>query len=146
MVAISERTHVYGFWFVPGDNMDWQGSLTKQDGEPWEFNYRLRYYKDDKAFGSNDEKRCHTMRANPDLPDDEARDKLVQQLPQLLRMIESQFGHPHQELIVDCRGDDPKLIFELGACPFMHIKVGEEAKKYAQDNGMDGGIIGPADA
>jgi hypothetical protein len=129
-VDLSADIHIYGIWFVPGGNKDWMASLSKKDGEPWKLHYRFRYYRDDLAFDSDDIKSGYTATAVDD--SDESRDRLLGCLKTLVPMTEQNMGNPADFLLLDCRGDDPKVFFEFGSRPWSNIKMLSREEAIAQ--------------
>jgi hypothetical protein len=57
-IEVNERT--VGFWFVTIPNGDWMAGLQALDGGRFKLQYRFRYYKDSKAFGSDDKKNWYS--------------------------------------------------------------------------------------
>lgn len=55
MIEIKEGNYYVGIWFIGGQEKDWMLCLYRE-GDEWKIQYRWRYYKDQKAFGSKDEK------------------------------------------------------------------------------------------
>lgn len=129
-VELGPDIHIYGIWFVPGPNQDWMGSLTKKDGEPWQMKYRFRYYADDKAFDSQNRKSGYTVTANDDT--DKTRDHIVAGTNKLVEIIEERFQNKADFVLLDCRGDDPKVLFEIGSRPWANMKMLSREEAIAQ--------------
>lgn len=125
-------TYVYGIWFQPGEGRDLMAVMTKEDGENWVLKWRFRHYRDSDAFESNDEKSVYVMTSTDD--SEEARDKIINGWKQVCSKLvnETDWGkYDLDEVILDCRGDDSKIFFELGSRPWAHMKqlTEEEARE-----------------
>ena len=60
-IEIKDGTLFSCMWFVEGKGFDWMAAVFKPEGGFWEASYRFRYYHDDKAFHSDDEKFWYSL-------------------------------------------------------------------------------------
>ena len=118
MLNLDKTVWIYGIWSVAGDKKDWLGQLYRDIDNPngWEFLYRFRYHKDDKAFDSDDVKNWYKMKRNGTL------ESVLETIADVLATIEREFGSQAHFTSLECAGDDPKVFFELGAAPWSHVK------------------------
>jgi hypothetical protein len=58
--------HLVGMWYLPlTDDSDWLCGLTELESEKrYQMKFRFRYYKDDKAFDSKDERSSYVTTAD----------------------------------------------------------------------------------
>jgi len=49
---------------------NWMGCVLRQEGEPWKFIYRFRYFQDDKIHDSDDNRTWTEVVPPADRPDD----------------------------------------------------------------------------
>src|SRR5882762_9688868 len=82
-MSIDIDDNILGLWFVAWQGADWMAGLWKTPNGP-EGKYRFRYYKDDKAFGSKDEKRWYVLKPiGAPQPDEE----IVETLSRMAELI-----------------------------------------------------------
>ena len=109
---------VYGIWYVQGKDCDWMGSLSKQDDKVV-LEYRFRYYKDDRAFDSKDTKNWYTGSS----PVEDLEKNLAGFLSGVLPIIEQYLDSKADFVDLQCSGDDPKVLFELGSRPWASLRI-----------------------
>lgn len=124
---INGFTWVYGTWFVgDGATGDWLGTLGKRDGKI-QFEYRFRYYADDKAHDSQDRKSWYAFSAKDD--SDESLQAMLATTQKLLPALAFKYQSAVDFVDLKCNADDPKFLFELGSRPWSHLKHGSDAEK-----------------
>lgn len=116
---IDENT--VGIWYIQlSRRSDWMGSIRRDVSGAFILDYRFRYYKDDKAFDSEDEKHWYKVTSKE-------LQTLLDNTRQLVGAMATVSGGEQWECM---RGErTPKEFFEaFKALPFVHTKVeGEPA-------------------
>ena len=117
-------THIYGIWFIPHKNrqMDWMAQLYVAEGK-WHFEYRFRYYSEDSTnpHDGKDRKSWSGFVA----PDDsiETRDASLIAIQKIIPVLEEELEDKASFVLLDCKPDDPKILFELGSKPWCHVRL-----------------------
>ena len=145
MPNISEKTFIDSIHFCGDDDGDWMATLYRPgDGEPWELEYRFRYYENrgpGTAWDGEDRKSWYQAKA-PDDSEENCR-AMRTALDNLRPALEARYGSSVDVVELQCYGDDPKFIFELGSRDWANIKVGADAEKYMK--GGDGELSVPGE-
>lgn len=121
MIDLSPNTYIYGIWFCYGDDTDWMACLSKKLDGPWTFQYRHRYYADDKAFDSEDRKSWYSWKGQDGT--DESLQKFLGGIGTVTEAIEAQYGNPMDFIQLECLGSDEKVFFEMGSRPWSNMKM-----------------------
>jgi len=102
-----------GIWYVEGNDKNWLLTLFHEDGVV-KGKYRFRYYKDDDAFNSDDEKSWYNMTS----PDSEKR--TIDTIRTVTLMTSIQFKGSITEIL---RGDKSfdDFVADLMKQDFVHI-------------------------
>jgi hypothetical protein len=113
--------YIHSVYFVGnGLDADWMGRMVRDKGQ-WRFEYRFRYYKDDKAFDSKDVKNWYAFAAKE--PGDEGAINLLEGLKKImLPLLEVKFRSKMDVVMLECSTSDPKVLFELGSRPWANVK------------------------
>jgi hypothetical protein len=119
-VSIEVNDRTVGFWFVTIPNGDWMAGLQALDGGRFKLQYRFRYYKDDKAFDSDDKKNWYSGEG-----DDYG--SAVRTLRMVAEALKQQAKGEMWEVL---RGDGTVNDFmdKFMKLPFVHAKKAFEAK------------------
>lgn len=73
MVDITEHGYYVAMWFLSGPGQDMLGVIHRPEGATeLRFDYRFRYYRDQKIWETNDDKRFYAVTFDPDTTDDAA--------------------------------------------------------------------------
>lgn len=110
-------------YYIGNDSGNWMGSLFREDDGPWRFEHRFRYYKDNKAFDSEDTKNWYTMTAKPDIAPEEAVANMKEAIAKLKPTLEKQYDSTLDTIELNCRNDDPKFFFEIASRPWAQVKM-----------------------
>jgi hypothetical protein len=119
-IEIKEGRYISHFWFVDdGGTKDWMACLWRDlaPGSKWHMTYRFRYYQDDKALDSADEKSWMEMEG----PAEKSETKVVQMADEIARMTELHFRGKSYKLVVQS-SDVPAIIQLLKSQVWMHIR------------------------
>lgn len=123
MIEIKPTTRVHALWFVPIETSetdgDWLACVLKQEGEDWRAVYRFRWYRDGKAFDSDDVKSWFVVQTGE--TGDEPPESLVSGLASIASKICN--GEPHKVRYLEVRGDGEKAVEMLRQADFAHIRV-----------------------
>ena len=107
MLDLDETTKVAEIIFMHGTDpkndqkMDLFGYVFKPMGKPWLFEYRFRYYEDNKAFDSDDTKKWYCYK-NKDIK--EGPHNMLKALNNLFKMAETYFKGTVDKLTVNGNG------------------------------------------
>jgi hypothetical protein len=121
MIELGPDVWVHGIWFVGWDGCDWMACIRKANGK-WRLDYRFRYHKDDKAFDSKDEKSWYSAEPK-DGNGEKGLEDLIAGVHEVSKAIADSQNTEVDFLLLDCKGDDPKIIFELGDRPWGNPKM-----------------------
>lgn len=128
MFALEKGMYVSAVWMIPLENArdqggrtyeqaDWFAALLRREGErDFTFEYRFRYYVDDKVYGSSDPQSAYavTMKGKT-----EAEAIAIAQMCAETISKTSQVGCPIHKLVL--RSSDPDFILErMRAEPMLH--------------------------
>jgi hypothetical protein len=119
MIELSDKVWVYGMWFVQGNDVDWMACIRKVEGK-WRLDYRFRHYRDDKVYDSEDEKRWFSAVAKSE---DTPLEPMVKTVHEAAKVLADAQGTQVDFLLLECQGDDPKIIFHLGLRDHVHMKT-----------------------
>ncbi len=108
-----ETDHIISVWFISTPGADWMAKLWVREGVPMGC-YRFRYYKDEKTFGSEDEKHWYAMRAPKDSNPDE--------LAAIIENIASHLPDVITRDMVEVNGDVFKMLELLADRPWSHVQ------------------------
>lgn len=127
LVDAMNGEHVYqdSVWFCGGRRGDWMGRIFKHDGK-WCAVYRFRYYRDDKAFDSQDRKSWHALVGDND--SEETLDEIRKAFDRLKPLMELQYGMQVEVIEFQCFNDDPKFTAELAKRPWTHVRQATPAE------------------
>lgn len=122
MIELSKDIYIYGIWFCGNGKQDWMACLSRKDGEGWKLQYRFRYYSDDLAFESKDTKNWYSFTCTDS--SDECGRVTAEKVNELVHsMLGRDMGTTIDFVDLQCRGDDPKVFFEMGSRPWSNMKV-----------------------
>lgn len=114
-----EGRYVSACYFLSGkEPMDIMGWLYRDAGGPWQFEYRFRYYADEKAYGSADKKSWY----HGELVEKYLSEATVRlKVRDMMDLIASAKGFEVDE--VDIRSSDQQKVVEcLATRPWAHVK------------------------
>lgn len=118
MIEIRETSQFWHMWFVASKEADWLAMLFKHEGESWQCVYRFRYYKDKRAFDSEDVKSWYTIET--DSTESTPPEGLVTAISKIAGLTASQFnGEVHS---IPIRGNGIKAGEILMAEPWAHAQ------------------------
>lgn len=122
-LQLERGNYISRLWFFYRDGVDFDVlmALTRRlpDGD-WLLKYRFRYYRDDKAFDSKDEKSFWTATFSEKLDEAAAVRKVSPIIQKLKVMTRLDFD------VLTIESDDPKLALHLMRQKnFMHMKIQE---------------------
>jgi len=135
-MEITENEYILGVWFANnpeiGNIMLTVYKKDLIDGE-WLLETRFRWYKDNKAFNSNDIKKSSTMMLNKNTSEEEieVKNDIFLKCCKAMGFEETYY--------VPVKGGGKKLVRLLKAQPWAHISVLEEPEKGEGDNGRGKG-------
>lgn len=121
-IEIKKGNYVSRIWFYHGDDdapFDVMAHLWRQlpDGE-WKYEYRFRYYVDNKAHGSADRKSAYLMTFHKVMTEAEVLEHMQPALAGMLALMPD--GFSVEELVIE--SDEPSLVMHLlGKLPHMHM-------------------------
>ncbi len=117
-IVFQEGRYFAALWFVNAadKSCDWLAALWKDKGGDWEAVYRFRYYRDDKAHGSEDQKSWYAVNIPGDAPEGAA----MRGLNVIAGMVAKEYGGEIHK--VPLRSSDPmKCIEALKREPWFHM-------------------------
>lgn len=119
--AFTEKTYIEAVWFVAWTDSDFMGCVYRDGpGEPWRAGYRFRYYRDDKAFGSDDVKNTYRINVPEPQPPD-ARDTLCTAFDVMTQlMADTSKGRRYKTRVCGGLSRFERLATKM---PWMHVKV-----------------------
>jgi hypothetical protein len=130
MFEFTEKTYVDSIWYISDkETGDWMGCIYRQDDGPWVFRYRFRYYKDHKAFESDDEKHWYSYTSPEDINSDEALNQVRTAMTGLKPIMEAKYGGEMDVVELQCKTTDPKFFFEFTSRGWCHIETGRKAEE-----------------
>lgn|GEM_PF-2890071 len=124
ILDIVEGRYFLAVWFVAGAGMDFLGAVFRDAGEKrFHLKYRFRYYRDDKAFDSDDEKSVYHATT-----DNASEAELEAHLDFVTKSLLAA-GMPGPAYKVPLKTSDPQTIMTaIADAPFAYVKaVGAEA-------------------
>lgn len=102
-IEIKKENYYIGLWRASLLNGDFLAVLWKEHADGmYRLKYRFRYYRDEKAFGSDDEKAWYLLTGKTGTPDE--ADHLHAIMTDILRVSGEQFGVCNVQYIA-CNGD-----------------------------------------
>lgn len=122
MIELSKRTWVRGIWLYPIPHGDFMGCMLKEADGVWRIRFRFRYYRDNKAHDSADEKSWYCVEAIKGGPV-RSHQEAWQAFHDAVVKIADALGVKLDYIELDCRGDDERVRTRLGAHPAMHAKM-----------------------
>lgn len=112
---------IYGIWFVPGRGVDYMAKLLRYGGK-LHLHYRFRYHTpgSDPFDGTDRKHWYHAV-----MPDGgaESLTEAADAVNKAVRILEDQFNHKADFVRLECRNDDPKVLFELGSRDWAHVRL-----------------------
>lgn len=125
MIELNDKSYIVGLWFssCPITNNDWLACMIKDPEQPTRYKgwYRFRYVKDDKIWGSEDEKKWTNFTSQDGLTDEDMIK--VMELAQNLRE-----AYPDKDHVI-VKGDLKKMLELVEDKPWMNIKVEKVEKQ-----------------
>lgn len=118
---IFDGRYMSGLWFIQGFDMDWLGTLWRDEGEPFVFDYRFRYYRDNLATAdSKDEKHFFRVSFLPSDTEEFCVGVIKTMVNQLIR---SGFSFDEAMVYMPIKSDDSKEIMSLLSLqPWVHYE------------------------
>lgn len=117
MIELKKGNHYVAIAFVAWDSGDWMVCVWNDQEDTQHLQYRFRYYVDDRAFDSSDEKRWYEA-SGPVMSDDAAINILRAAMTSIALATEAHVA----DLIIIC-GDYKSAFRALHAAPWVHIKM-----------------------
>lgn len=122
MIDVKEGNVFIGIWFVQvTQNCDMTGAAWKEEGKgPWIYRFRYRYYRDDKANDSNDEKRWYQVK----FPEDFTEDQVKKQIEDVIRHSNPILDSSLDFDFVDLRGAKSvdEMLARMAKKSWMHVR------------------------
>lgn len=123
--------YILAYWFAADkDGNDWMITVIKRDNE-WIAEYRFRYRKDEKIFGSKDEKNYYSFK----IPASEPENLVIEKINKIFEIIKLRYSEC--ATFTEVKGDIDKFIYLLAQEKFSNIKImkisnltPEEKKRY----------------
>ena len=103
-IEVNQDTYVRALWYVDAPTFNVLAWMYKPKDKPWCCGFRFRYYRDDKAFNSADEKSGHTMRFKSGEPTSEDLDRCSEALNTTLEKLAMIEDCTWERLDVDATG------------------------------------------
>jgi hypothetical protein len=128
MLQLNEKTRVHAFWFVPhfdeqGEaDADWLGCIFAQEGDvKWRAIYRFRYYNDQVAHDSTDDKQWYTVESRDQ--SEVSLKELAVLMDSIAKMLAGDMPSIVKKVVIDGTGAD--AIEKLAELNFVHIREEE---------------------
>lgn len=108
-MQIKEGRYISHVWFINSAerDKDWMCWVWRDPGEPWQVEYRFRYYKDDKPHDSADEKSAFGLQ----VPSETSEALVIKNMDAIATMVKRQFNG--QLWKVPIESDQPMVAFAL---------------------------------
>lgn len=125
MIDIRPGNYISRIWFLyqPGGcgGFDVLAHLWRRLPEgPWIFEYRFRYYVDEKTHDSKDRKSGYTATVRDAVSEAEIRQKVERALQVILAALPGGFQMDR----TDIETDEPRAVLHLlGKKPYLHLKI-----------------------
>ncbi len=125
MLTLEKGNYISRIWFLykDGATFDVMMVLTRQlPVGPWELKYRFRYYRDNQAFDSKDEKSLWTATFDQKISESEAIRKVAPVLAMLKETTEMNVD------VTVIESDDPLVARrEMSKKPYFHMRREERS-------------------
>jgi len=118
MIEFTENTYCLGIWYLQDETRDWLAAVTRE-GE-FVARYRFRYYRDDKAWDSDDVKNWWEARC-PGKTEDQII-AMIDDVAAALRRQGFSTSEPWRRIV---RGNSEAVLEALKQAPFSHIRQTE---------------------
>src|SRR5262245_6975 len=115
MTIIIDEKFVATWYIALDNNTDWMLGLRHVDGKKYRFDYRFRYYRDAKTFGSDDEKSWYAGTA-----DFKDREEAIKSLRDMARHLGIMSGGEVHELVKAPEEKLDAFMDRLTAQPWAH--------------------------
>ena len=115
-MELKENDYIVGVWFLHNEISDIMITLIKRE-EKWLLSVRLRFYRDDKVWGSEDKKKFFTL----PVPSCLTEEKVIEDVKILAEAAEREFNYKIEYL--EIKGDFNKFMFLMAEQPWAHIKT-----------------------
>lgn len=118
---VTETSYVEAVWYVAWEHMDWM-AMVYRDGpdRPWRATYRFRYYKDNEAWQSEDEKSIYDVKGTDG--SDTTREVLAHGFDEVIAAMAQDPGvRTHEKL--DIHGDSDRFVELFTSRSWAHVKV-----------------------
>lgn len=129
IIELGNGTYLSRVWFL-GGNPEADvivAVLRPVPGGPWELRYRFRYYRDDVAFDSADEKSSYVATIDWAMPETEVVAK-ARELVRKMAALAPKGGFPEVDEVV-VESDDPRVFYaQIKDKPWVHVKVKERSR------------------
>ena len=98
-IEFKEGRYFSQIWNVGGRGKDWLGAVWKDPDGPWTLTYRFRYYLDDKAHDSADERSWYEMQ----VPASEPEERVLRAMNKIAEMTRIEYGGAENANRFGCR-------------------------------------------
>jgi hypothetical protein len=116
-IMIKDGRYFSAMWFIAGAGSDWLAALWRDPGGPWHVVWRFRYYVDDRAHDSADERSWSEYELPGTTPEAGLSEAIARTADDLLRAGDGAAVH---EIVL--RTDKPDVIAAaLQREHFMHL-------------------------
>lgn len=130
MITLTPENAV-GVWYLQIDSStDVMGAITEQGKDYFHFDYRFRYYADEKVWNSNDRKNWYHLELR-----EKPKEYLIDIVRHMFELLESEAVGKLYEILNNT--DTADFERRLKSAPFMHYKEPTEAEK--TELGLDKG-------
>lgn len=142
MIELTPKHFIHSIFHCHGETQNFLGCIFRKaenDHEEetlggWHLVYRFRYFKDDKAFGSKDEKNWYAFEGAPADSPDEMLEKLLDTVSKVEPFIVSQMkqsstdrtSSPYFRHIFNLWGDDPTIMETLQGNKYLNFARQED--------------------
>jgi len=118
MIDLTENTYVLGIWSVQGVGSDWLCAVTREGDDAFTMLYRFRYYRDDHAFDSEDEKVWYKTK----IPKTQTEDQIIAVVDSCADGLCRKGYSNHEPWRRIIRGGAQAAVDALKEAPFIHIQ------------------------
>lgn len=109
-ISLKEDTHVRAIWYVGTKTFDVIGWMYRPAGKAWNIGYRFRFYRDNRAFNSADEKHSWAIKPSVAEPSEAELQEIAAALDETLGMLATRLGVQAQRIDLNCMGLEAHLI------------------------------------